>query len=232
MARRHRSRALLPTLALAALVALGCEVEWEGARVALETPERARSADTVRDDLDPDLPPLPEAPLLHVVRTTEDGRAVALPAARMTPEGPASLDLPADPPDAWWERFADSLRSPGTELPLYATGRRIGTLVLGPIREPAAAGCPAPSDARILLPPGAEAPRLAFAWAPAAGASPPHRSPRPGRSPPSGSGSSAPSWPSGSSRRPASNGPSSPAAPLSSPWPSPATRPRGWPPPI
>ncbi len=176
---RSRPLPILATLALAALLAAGCEVEWGGARVGLETPERAEPVDTAAAEPEtPDLPPLPEGPLLHVVRIREGGRALALPAARMTARGPVALDLPADPPDPWWDRFDDSLRAPGTEVPLYATGRRIGTLVLGEVRGPAEAGCPAPSDGRILLPPGAEAPELAFAWTPTPGATAPSPEPR------------------------------------------------------
>lgn len=176
MTPTRRPVPLLPALAAVLLLAAGCEVEWGGARVGLETPERPAPADSSRaaTDAEDELPPLPEGPLLHVVRVDPDGRAAVLPAARMTPAGPAPLGLPEDPPERWWEAFDDSLRAPGTELPLHATGRRVGTLILGEPGEPVNAGCPAPSEGRVLLPPGAPVPGIAFAWSPVAGeASPP-----------------------------------------------------------
>ncbi len=178
----RRSAALVPVLAAALLAAAACDVEWGGARVGLETPERPGSVDTARTEAEEDdLPPLPEGPLLHVVRVDGDGRATALPAARMTPAGPAPLDLPDNPPEEWWERFADSLRAPGTELPLHATGRRVGTLILGAAGEPVNAECPAAAEGRVLLPPAAPVPGVAFAWTPTAGERP--RSPEPAARP-------------------------------------------------
>lgn len=175
--RGIRLRLLLPAL-LAAALAAACEVEWGGAEVGLETPRPRGAGDTVGAGGTPaDLPPLPDGPLLHVVRVERDGRAVTVPAARMTAAGPAALDLPADPPDRWWARFADRHQAPGTELPLYATGRRIGTLILGERREAVNAGCPQPMEGRVLLPPGTGIDGLAFAWEPVAGESPP--GPRP-----------------------------------------------------
>ena len=171
-----RSRRLRPlsALLLAALAVLGCDVEWSGAEVGLETPAAARPADTAGTAAaEPELPPLPAGPLFRMVRVRPDGRATVLPAGRMTASGPAPLELPADPPDRWWGLFADSLRAPGTELPLFATGRRIGTLILGEAGEPVNVGCPSPADGRVLLPPGADPPPLAFAWAPPADAAAP-----------------------------------------------------------
>lgn len=171
MTSTRRPAVLLPALAAVLLAAAACDVEWGGARVGLETPERPAPADTARaaPDEEDDLPPLPEGPLLHVVRVDADGRATVLPAARMTAAGPAPLELPGNPPERWWERFDDSLRPPGAELPLHATGRRVGTLILGGAGEPVNAGCPAPADGRVLLPPGAPVPGVAFAWAPLPG---------------------------------------------------------------
>lgn len=185
MTPTRRSAALVPALAAALLLTAACDVEWGGARVDLETPDRPATVDTARaEPEETDQPPLPEAPLLHVVRVDGDGRATALPAARMTPAGPAPLELPESPPEGWWERFDDSLRPPGAELPLHATGRRIGTLILGAAGEPVNAGCPAPAEGRVLLPPGAAVPGVAFAWAPTAGERP--RPPEPAARPASG----------------------------------------------
>lgn len=161
-------------MALVLLALAACEVEWGGAEVGLETPAPPRPADTAREaGARPELPPLPTGPLLHAVRVDTGGRAVAVAAARMTDRGPATLELPPDAPDRWWEAFDDRFQAPGTELPLYATGRRIGTLVLTGIREPDRPGCPAPVEGRVLLPPGAPAPGLAFAWRPAGEGAPP-----------------------------------------------------------
>lgn len=173
--RRHR---LLPALVLALLAASACDAEWGGAEVGLETPPPATVADTAgAEPADPELPALPEGPLLHAVATRPDGRAVVVPAARMTPPGPAALDLPDDPPDRWWTLFTDSLAAAGTELPLYTTGRRIGTVVLGPPRAPVEEGCPPPVEGRLLLRPGTSPPDVAFAWGRADGSSPPPEPP-------------------------------------------------------
>lgn len=176
-----RFPARLPTLALVLLLAAACELEWGGAEIGVETPERPGGPDTLQPTpTDTDLPPLPEGPLLHAVRVDPNGRALAVPAARMTVDGPGALDPPADVPAAWWERFADRFQSPGTELPLYATGRRVGTLVLRESRRPTSESCPSAVEGRALLPPGSPAPELAFAWTPAAGAkAPPPEAPAP-----------------------------------------------------
>lgn len=160
---------------LALVTLAGCELDWGEARVGLETPG---SPDADRDTAgttggEPRMPPLPEGPLLVAVRIEPDGRAVAAPAARMTPRGPTPLELPSDPPARWWELFADSLQAAGTELPLYTTGRRVGTLILTAGRESVNEGCPDAVAGRVLLPPGTESPELAFAWAPTPGSAAP-----------------------------------------------------------
>lgn len=174
-----RSVPHLPALALALLTLTACEVDWEGARLDVETPSssggEADTAETV--EVEPELPALPDGPLLHAVRVDPDGRAVAVPAARMTRRGPAPLDLPSDPPETWWQLFADSLQAVGTELPLYTTGRRVGTLILDAGREAVNEGCPFAVAGHVLLPPETESPGLAFAWSPVSGESAPRPEP-------------------------------------------------------
>lgn len=154
-------------LVLAAALLVGaCDVEWGGARLALETPPARDTAD--EEEASPEverLPPLPEPPLLYAVRSSSGGGARVTPIARLEDGAPASLGWPDDPPEAWLERFRAAFLEPGTELPLYARGRRLGSVILEAAVEPVNARCPGVAGARLLLPPDAPAPSWAFAHA-------------------------------------------------------------------
>lgn len=165
--------------AAAALALAACDVEWGGTEVGLETPATAARADSARAAQVADtLPSLPEGPLLFAVRLTPDGRARAAAVARLGPDGPVDMDWRADASEEWRQAYMDSLQAPGSRLPLYGRGTRIGTLVLG---EPEATGdgsCPPVSAGHVLTRPGVAAPDVAFAW-PTDDATPPEAIPAP-----------------------------------------------------
>lgn len=154
--------ALVSILVLAAATA--CDFEWGGAHLSLETPP---SRDTAAAEVEPradSLPPLPEGPLLYAVRPAPQGGGVSVtPIARFAEGRPAPLGWPSDPPATWRERFRESFLRPGLELPLYARGRRLGSVIMESVGEPVNAGCPSVARARLLLPPGAVLPSWSFA---------------------------------------------------------------------
>ncbi len=154
-------------LVLAAALLVGAfDMEWGGARLALETPPARDTAG--EEEASPEverLPPLPEPPLLYAVRSVPGGGARVTPVARLEDGAPASLGWPDDPPDAWLERFREAFLEAGTELPLYARGRRLGSVILEASGEPVNARCPGVAGARLLLPPDAPAPSWSFAHA-------------------------------------------------------------------
>lgn len=174
---RPRIPALL-ALFLAGLTA--CEVEWGGARMALEQPSPPEGeAPPSASEAAAETPPLPDGPLLLLARLDPDGEGLALPVARVSPRGLRPLQWPRDPPAAWRERFVSTFQPPGAELPLHARGVRVGTLILEGGRDPVNAGCPAPSAVRALLPPDHPAPRFAFAFSPRGDAPSPDPPPPP-----------------------------------------------------
>lgn len=141
-------------------------MEWGSARLALETPPPRDTA--AEDDTTPEtagLPPLPSEPLLYAVRGVPGGGARAMPIARLVDGGAASLGWPDDPPGAWLDRFQAAFLAPGTELPLYSRGRRLGSVILEETDEPGNARCPAVAGARLIVPPGAPVPAWSFAHA-------------------------------------------------------------------
>lgn len=141
-----------------------CEVEWGGGRLALEDPSPPEPEPVAEGEAPPS--PLPEAPLLYVVRLRPDGRGVAAPTARITSDSSAdvslgTLGLPRPIDEEYRQRFTDRFYVPGTELALVVGGQRVGSLVL---EEPAPApeGCLAPATAQAFFPPGAPVPRFGF----------------------------------------------------------------------
>lgn len=164
---RPRSLALL---VLAAGLLTGCDVEWGGAHLSLETPPARDTAGEEEERPEAErLPPMPAPPLLYVVRSAPGGGARAMPIARLEEGSPAPLGWPDDPPEAWLERFTADFLAPGTELPLYSRGRRLGSVILDAVDEPVNAGCPAVASARLLVPPGAPVPPWSFAHAAGSG---------------------------------------------------------------
>ena len=151
---------------IAALLVGGCEVDWGGARIGLETPPpRVTAADT-GEAADPEaerLPPLPARPLLYAVRAGPGERPRVTPVAGLEAGVPAPFDWPEDPPPAWRDRFTGRFLAPGTELPLFSSGRRLGSVILEEVDEPVNASCPGVAAARLLLPPAAPVPAWSFA---------------------------------------------------------------------
>lgn len=151
---------------IAALLAAGCDVEWGGARIGLETPPPRETAADTGEAADPEadrLPALPAPPLLYAVRYGPGDRARVTPVARLEDGAPAPLDWPEDPPPAWRDRFTARFLAPGTQLPLYSSGRRLGSVILEEVDEPVNASCPGVAAARILVPPAAPVPDWSFA---------------------------------------------------------------------
>lgn len=140
---------------------MACEVEWGGGRLALEDPAQVEDPEE-RPEPETRVAALPEGPMLYVVRTRPDGRAWAVPAARVR-DGLETLELPGRLPEAWRARFDSAFLAPGTELPLQFNGERIGTLVLDEGPALADPDCPSVASGRVLVLPGQEVPRLVFA---------------------------------------------------------------------
>ena len=111
--------------------------------------------------------PLPQGNLLYVVRLNPlDATAANLvPVARMVDGTPAGLDLPEEIDSAYRTRFDSAFYAPGTELPLHAGGRRIGSLIIDGSVTGSDTRCPSVGTARILLLPEASPPEFAFARA-------------------------------------------------------------------
>lgn len=159
-ARRTAVAAAAAALALAA-----CDAEWGGTELGLETPATAARADSLRAAQTADtLPSLPEGPLLFAARLAPDGRARVAAVARLGPDGPADLGWLTDASSEWRQAFVDAFQAPGTRLPLYARGTRIGTLILDGVETTGDAACPPVSDGHVLTRPGVAAPDVAFAW--------------------------------------------------------------------
>lgn len=160
-ATRSARRALPVSLAL--LAAGACEVEWGGARLALEDPapppDTTRAADPVEEPREP----LPDGPLLYLVRLDPAGRARVVAAARLPAATPVALGTPAVIDPRYRAAFDSTFLAPGTELPLLASGRRIGTLVLTGVTRVVDEACSSVADATVLLLPGQPPPRYAFA---------------------------------------------------------------------
>lgn len=168
MPNLHRRTADVAAVAalLLAPAAGGCDVDWQGAWLRVETPPpggRAGPADTA--SAEPSEPSLPERPLLYFARVRGD-RAVLLPVARLRNGRPARLRLPPDPSDAWLARFDSTFYPPGRRLALHGGGERIGSLHLTGRGLQVEAGCPPAAVARPLVLPGQGAPTETLAVPP------------------------------------------------------------------
>lgn len=162
-----RSWPALALLACVVTLAAGCEVEWGGATVHLEDPSPPPEAPVEEAAGEPVEVPLPEGPLLWVVRPDgATGRALAIPVARFVDGVPGPLDFPDPPPEGYRERFDAAFAGPDTELLLGTAGLRAGSLVLGPGPRVIDAGCPSAVPGRVLLTPGAALPPVSFAVGP------------------------------------------------------------------
>lgn len=147
-----------------ALGCAACDVEWGGGRLALEDPAPPEPEPVAEGEAPP--APLPEAPLLYIVRLRPDGRAIVAPTARIASDtvggvGLGNLDLPDAIDDEYRQRFRQAFFTAGRELALIAGGRRIGSLVL---EEPTGVpgGCVGAAGAQAFLPPGAFVPAIGF----------------------------------------------------------------------
>ena len=162
---RRFGRLALATFLLA--TAAGCEVEWGGATVQLEDPSPPPVESLAESAAEQVELPLPDGPLLWVVRSTGTaGEALAMPVARVVEGVPVALEYPEPPPEGYRDRFDAVFAGEGTEMLLGAVGSRIGTVVLsGQARIPDA-GCPSVVPARALVLPGAALPPVSFGLGP------------------------------------------------------------------
>lgn len=163
--RRARNALLLSGILLVA----ACEVQWGGARMAVEEPARPGAEASDSAAAEERTLPLPRGPLLVLVRIGEGGAARALPVARLETGRPAPLGWPEDPPSDYRERFSSAFLAAGTELPLHFAGFRVGSLIVGESGGGVNAGCPPSPHGRALFPPGVRPPTYAFAVTPADG---------------------------------------------------------------
>lgn len=122
------------TLAVIVSGLSGCDnVAWGGAEVRLTPPPpvegdstRARGGD---GDTDPDLPPLPEGPLL--LTGTRDGADATLTVVGEI-RGDAVLPIPAERDAPGYTEYLTRNRlSPGTEFFLFSRGVRVGRMSAG-----------------------------------------------------------------------------------------------------
>ena len=146
----------------------GCEIEWGGASVHLEDPSpppvESPAAEQAAERAEV---PLPEGPLLWVVRSDgPGGDVIAMPVARLVEGAPAALEYPEPPPEGFRERFDAAFSGEGTELLLGASGIRLGSLVLAGPPRVLDAGCPSVVPGRALVLPGTTLPRMSFALGP------------------------------------------------------------------
>ncbi len=165
MALRFR-RLVLVTSLLA--FSAGCEIEWGGATVHFEDPSpppeepAATEADAEQVEL-----PLPDGPLVWVVRTTGNaGEVLAMPVARLDGGVPVDLEYPEPPPEGYRERFDAAFAAEATELVLGASGSRIGSLVLAAPARVLDSGCASTVPAQALLLPGTTLPAVSFGLGP------------------------------------------------------------------
>lgn len=159
-------------MALWAAIA-ACDVEWAGARLALEDPSPV-TEDPTAEAPTPRAEPLPPGPLLYAARLEPSGDALVVPVARLA--GTLEpLGLPASITEEYRARFDSTFLRPGLELSLQSGGRRIGTLVLTAPATSADAACPSLARATALLLPGQPVPRIAFALPQEIPARPPER---------------------------------------------------------
>lgn len=158
-------------MAFCVLGAGGCEVEWGGAKLALEDPSPREMAPAPTGDTARRAPSLPEGPLLYAVRGGDTARVV--PVARIVAGLPAPLGIPAGADAAYRARFDSAFLRPGAELLLLAGHARVGSLVLEGASPPPGDGCLTAATALPLLTPDGRLPPVAFAVPPGTPAPPP-----------------------------------------------------------
>jgi len=122
----------LVAIAVIVTTTSGCDnVTWEGVDVRLqaaEPPPGSLEADSVVVE-EPGLPPLPEGPVVYLVRR-EGASASAF--ALASREGGRMVALPSEEEHpGFTEHFVRSVLPPGEELVLFADGQRLGTFVAG-----------------------------------------------------------------------------------------------------
>lgn len=122
----------LMAIAVIVTTTSGCDnVTWEGVDVRLqaaEPPPGSLEQDSVVVE-EPGLPPLPEGPVVYLVR--RDG-ASASAFALASREGGRMVALPSEEENpGFTEHFVQSVLPPGEELVLFADGVRLGTFVAG-----------------------------------------------------------------------------------------------------
>lgn len=165
---------------LLGLAAAGCEVEWGGARVALEDPAppppEPEAEETVEEEA---TLPLPEGPFLYLLRRDGPTGALVTPVAALPPGGgtPIDLELPSPWPAEFRARFDSTYLRPGTELVLQRWGERIGSVVLESARPPRDRACPSVADGTLLLLPGQSLPEITVALPPGLSPAAPERAP-------------------------------------------------------
>lgn len=170
---RAATRAWGRVLLLAALPiwTAACDVEFGGASLSLREPSvpSAGTTATRSDTAGPEpsaATPLPGGTQLLVTRLDPSGQALMVPAARAADGSPAPTAWPADADSTFPRRFVDAFLRPGSELPLHASGRRIGTVIPSERRLWPEPGCPPVAAGIALLLPGLEPPEHAFAFTP------------------------------------------------------------------
>lgn len=143
-------------LPLAILPAISCDVEWGGARVALEDPSPPRPEPAATPAEEERRIPLPAGPLLYLARPSGPTGVWVTPLAQLSAGGGVPVDLA--PPDTltaeYRARFDSVFLRTGTELVLQSAGRRIGSVVLGEVRSHGDPRCPSVSGGNVLVVPG------------------------------------------------------------------------------
>lgn len=122
----------LAAIAVIVTAASGCDnVTWEGVDVRLQAAEPPPGS-LLGDSLvveEPGLPPLPEGPVVYLVR--RDGASASAFALASREEG-RMVPLPSEAENpGFTEHFVGNVLPPGEELVLFADGRRLGTFVAG-----------------------------------------------------------------------------------------------------
>jgi hypothetical protein len=161
--KRPRAQVLrlaLPSLTLL-LASTACEVQWGGGRLALEDPSPPE-AEPAADEGEPAPAPLPEAPLLYLVRLGSAGQGHLAAIARIASDSLAALEFPTPIPEEFRERFEQAFLPAGRELALVVGGKRVGSVVVG---DPTSdrANCLSVASVQAILPPGSPVPEIGFA---------------------------------------------------------------------
>ena len=105
-------------------------VEWGGMSVELRQPDPPPGAllDTVPNEPEEVLPPLPEGPVLSVVERT-DGAARLVSVAEVAGDSVLALLAESDAP-GFTDRFVQERLAPGSRFAVFADGQRVGTFTL------------------------------------------------------------------------------------------------------